>query len=73
VSDVLIRDVPEDVIVAIDARAAGLRLSRNEYLRRRLREDARHHASPVEVRDLQRFETRFGDLADPEVVTQAWS
>ena len=38
-SDVLIRDVPEDVVAAIDARAAALRLSRNEYLRRRLRQD----------------------------------
>jgi hypothetical protein len=31
VSDVLIRDVPEEVIEAIDARAAALGLSRNEY------------------------------------------
>ncbi len=38
-SDVLIRDVPEEVVSAIDARSAELGLSRNEYLRRRLRQD----------------------------------
>lgn len=36
-SGVLIRDIPEDVLAAIDARAARLRLSRNEYLRRLLK------------------------------------
>lgn len=33
-SDVLIRDRPDDVVAAVDARAAQLRISRNEYLRR---------------------------------------
>jgi hypothetical protein len=71
--DVLIRDVPEDVVAAIDARAAALRLSRNEYLRRRLRQDAQQRATPVAVADLQRLQTLFGDLADPAVMKQAWS
>jgi len=34
--DVLVRDVPDDVVRALDARAGRLRLSRSEYLRRRL-------------------------------------
>ncbi len=72
-SDVLIRDVPEEVVSAIDARSAELGLSRNEYLRRRLRQDARQGARPVDVSDLQKFETLFADLADPEVMAQAWS
>jgi plasmid stability protein len=72
-SDILIRDVPEDVIAAIDARAASLGLSRNEYLRRRLRQDAQHGATRVTVADLRRFEILFADLADPEVMGQAWS
>lgn len=72
-SDVLIRDVPDDVIRAIDSRAAGLRLSRNEYLRRQLRQDAKRDASPLEVSDLQRFATLVSDLADPDVMAQAWS
>jgi hypothetical protein len=73
VSDVLIRDVPEEVVAAIDARAAALGLSRNEYLRRRLRQDAQQGASRVTVADLRRLETIFADLADPDVMTQAWS
>jgi len=72
-SDILIRDVPEDVILAIDSRAAGLRLSRNEYLRRRLRQDARSAASPIAVADLERLAIAAGDLADPGVMAQAWS
>lgn len=66
--DVLILDVPEEVIAVIDVRAAGLGLSRNEYLRRRLRQDAQNAGRPVEVSDLQRFESVFADLADPETM-----
>jgi hypothetical protein len=54
-TDVLIRDVPEDVVAAVDARAAGLGLSRNEYLRRRLRQDARRGNQTTSIRDLERF------------------
>ena len=35
-TDILIRDVPEDVIAAIDIKAQRLGLSRTEYLRRTL-------------------------------------
>jgi hypothetical protein len=60
------------VIATIDRRPAGLGLSRNEYLRRRLRQDAQHGASSVEIEDLRRFESLLGDLADPEVMARAW-
>jgi Ribbon-helix-helix protein, copG family len=36
VTDILIRDVPEDVLAAIDANAQRVGLSRPEYLRRAL-------------------------------------
>jgi hypothetical protein len=39
-SDVLIRDVPVEVLAVIDHRASRLGLSRNEYLRRQLSQDA---------------------------------
>lgn len=71
--DVLIRDVPDGVVAAIDSRAAQLGMSRNEYLRRRLSQDAQRSGSPVGVDDLRRFEALFGDLTDPEVMDQAWS
>jgi len=35
-ADMLIRDVPDDVVAAIDAQALRLGLSRSVYVRRRL-------------------------------------
>ena len=71
-TDVLIRDVPDDVIAALDAHAARLGLSRSEYVRRRLAQDAATSESPVSVEDLARFAGTFGDLADQDVMSQAW-
>jgi hypothetical protein len=71
-TDVLIRDVPDDVIAAVDAHAARLGLSRSEYVRRRLAQDAAVGATTVSVEDLARFADVFGDLADPEVMARAW-
>jgi plasmid stability protein len=71
-TDVLIRDVPDDVIAALDTRARRLGLSRSEYVRRRLAQDAATANSPVEVADLGRFADTFGDLADPDVMSRAW-
>jgi plasmid stability protein len=71
-TDMLIRDVPDDVIAALDEHAARLGLSRSEYVRRRLAQDAATPGSPVSVQDLVRFAGVFGDLADPEVMSRAW-
>src|ERR1017187_3027751 len=71
-TDMLIRDVPDDVIAALDAHAGRLGLSRSEYVRRRLAQDTAMSGSPVSVQDLARFADVFGDLADPDVMAQAW-
>jgi plasmid stability protein len=71
-SDVLIRGVPDDVLAAIDARAARLGLSRTQYLRRRLTQDAVADAAPVTAADLRSFSESFADLADDEVMSAAW-
>jgi hypothetical protein len=71
--DVLIRDVPPEDLARIDAHAARLGLSRTEYLRRRLRQEAARPTGPVTAGDLRRFADRFGDLGDPEIMRQAWS
>jgi plasmid stability protein len=71
-TDVLIRDIPDDVIAALDAHAARLGLSRSEYVRRRLAQDAAMPGSPVRVNDLARFASTFADLADPDVMSRAW-
>lgn len=73
VPDVLIRDVPSEDLARIDAHAARLGLSRTEYLRRRLHQDAARPASPVTAEDLRTFAARFGDLDDPDVMRHAWS
>jgi plasmid stability protein len=72
VSDILIRDVPDDVVAAVDARASRMGLSRSEYVRRRLAQDAASSAASVSVHDLASFADTFGDLDDPDVMSQAW-
>jgi plasmid stability protein len=70
--DVLVRDVPDDVIAALEARAARLGLSRSEFLRRRLAQEAATDLVPVTVNDLAAFADTFRDLADPEAMKGAW-
>ena len=72
-SDVLIRDVPDDVLAVIDHRAADLGLSRSEYLRRQLSAEAARSEVAVTFADLQRLSELARDLDDPEVMDQAWS
>ena len=71
-SDVLIRDVPEHVLAAIDARARRLGLSRTQYLRRKLVQDAAGSAASVTGDDLRAFAASFTDLADDDVMAAAW-
>ena len=71
-ADVLIRDVPEAVLAGVDAHAARLGLSRVEYIRRRLAADAASSSASVSVDDLRSFAHRFGDLADAEIMDDAW-
>ena len=71
-TDVLVRDVPDDVIAAFDARAARLGLSRSEFLRRRLAQEAVGHAISVTAGDLATFADTFSDLSDSDVMTGAW-
>jgi hypothetical protein len=70
-TDLLIRDVPEDVVAAIDTNASRLGLSRSEYLRRTLARAA-HRPGVVTVDDLDRFARTFAGLADDDLMRQAW-
>ncbi len=70
--DVLVRDIPDDVLAAVDAHAARLGVSRSEYIRRRLAQDASLPGRPVSAEDLRRFAEVFADLADPSVMGGAW-
>lgn len=71
-ADVLIRDLPDDVVAAIDAQAARLGLNRNEYVRRVLSQLAQRGGSAVKADDLRHFADTFGDLSDPDVMGKAW-
>ena len=71
-ANILIRDVPDDVIASIDARAARLGVSRSEYIRRQWIQDAARGNSAVTVEDLAVFAATFQDLADPDVMSGAW-
>jgi plasmid stability protein len=71
VMNLLVRDIPEDVVAALDAEAARRGLSRSEYLRRVLTNASTGQGS-VSVAQLAQFEQTFADLADPAVMDQAW-
>jgi hypothetical protein len=71
-ADMLIRDVPDDVVAVLEARARRLGLSLSEYVRRRLAQAAAVADSPVSAGDLARFAKSFSDLANPDVMSQAW-
>ena len=71
-TDILIRDVPDAVVSAIDAKAARVGLSRSEYLRRALDRERQSHPITVTVDDLATFAELFRDLDDPEIMGGAW-
>jgi hypothetical protein len=73
VTDILIRDVPDEVLAAIDARARRMGLSRTEYLRRTLERERVQDAGPVTIEQLRRAASLARDLDDPDVMASAWT
>ena len=72
-TDILIRDVPDEVLAAIDAKATRVGLSRAEYLRRALERECVPDAGAVTVEQLQRMASLAQDLDDRDVMSGAWS
>lgn len=72
-ADILIRGVPDNLVVEIDAKAKRLGLSRAEHLRRVLTREHARREGKTTVADLERAAERCADLADPEVMAKAWS
>ncbi|MBX6354703.1 MAG: hypothetical protein IRZ05_02480 [Micromonosporaceae bacterium] len=71
--NILIRDLSQEAVDRIDAAAANLGLSRNEYLRRKFEEGvAPTGEQQVTAEDWQRSAEVFADLADPTVMGAAW-
>ncbi len=71
-TDILIRNVPDDVLAAIDAKAKRVGLSRTEYLRRAL-ERERVVGTELSAEQLARATLLAQDLDDPDVMQGAWS
>jgi len=71
VTDILIRDVPDEILSAIDRKAKRLGLSRTAYLRRTLERE--RIESEVTLDGLARFASLSADLDDPDVMSTAWS
>ena len=72
-ADILIRDLPDDVVAAIDAKARRAGLSRTEYIRRALARERGEATAAVSVEDLAAFADTVADLANPDVMRRAWS
>ena len=53
-------------------RQARFGLSRTEYLRRRLVQEAVTPLRPVMTQDLEIFAVQFSELADPDIMRAAW-
>ncbi|MDO5084731.1 hypothetical protein [Arachnia propionica] len=71
--NVLIRGLSMAAVEHIDAEAAALGLSRNEFLRRRLEQDASTPvAGMVTAHDWACSAAAFENLADPDVMDAAW-
>ncbi|HET6479776.1 MAG TPA: hypothetical protein VFG35_07020 [Actinoplanes sp.] len=73
-ANILIRDLSQEAVDRIDAAAANLGLSRNEYLRRKFEEGTTTPTTEraVSAEDWQRSAEVFADLTDPTVMDAAW-
>jgi plasmid stability protein len=72
-TDILIRDVPDEILASIDARAKRVGLSRTEYLRRALEREHVREIGAVTIDQLRRTASLARDLDDPDVMSGAWS
>ena len=71
--DILIRNLSDEDLAMIDAHAHQLGLSRSEYIRRQLQQDARRNTASVSVEDLKTLADGLKDLADEKLMRDAWS
>lgn len=72
-ADILVRDVPDEVVAAVDATARRQGISRTELIRRLLAQQGAHGGAPdLSGEDFHRFSETFRDLGDPEVMRGAW-
>lgn len=71
--NLLIRDVPQEDLELLDEQARRAGLSRADFLRRQLQQQARRCSAPVAVEDLEVMTQLLQDLGDDEVMADAWT
>lgn len=71
--DVLIRNIPAADLKRLDEQARRHGLSRTDFLRRQLHQQALRSLDSVAVSDLSTMSDLLADLADPTVMDEAWS
>ena len=67
-ADLLIRDVPAELVAALDAKAVSLGLSRVEFLRRTISREVAISTESVTEQHLAALVELLPDLADEEVM-----
>ena len=70
--NVLIRGLSDEAVARIDRSAEERGLSRNEYLRRRLEGDDSRPAVKLIDEHWKRSAEVLADLADPDIMADAW-
>jgi hypothetical protein len=71
-ADLLIRDVPNELVLALDAKADALGLSRVEFLRRTISREVAISTDSVTEQHLFDLIPLLPDLADEEIMRGAW-
>jgi hypothetical protein len=73
VPDLLIRNVDEETVRQIDARAEVLGLSRSEFLRREVHRVAQVSVRPATRADFEWVSEMLVDLVDDALMARAWA
>lgn len=74
-TDVLIRNVPDEDLRRVDEKAARQGLSRNDYLKRAIAQEASRGepTGRLTLDDLRSHAEATADLLDEDVMRQAWA
>ena len=71
-TDLLIRDIAPEILVALDIRASALGISRVEYVRRTLAQSLSASTESVTEEHLSGLLELLPDLVDGKIMEQAW-
>ena len=71
-TDLLIRDITPEILIALDIRASTLGISRVEYVRRTLAQSLSASTESVTEEHLSELLELLPDLADEKIMEQAW-